>query len=337
MNLRKMEWHADTMNAPTELKPKDIIAIKRAADCGNVDAMYACGQLLLMNGNMVRIRVKEALSYFQKAAEHGHLNSILTCFNLYENGVGIEMNHELSLKYIKMAADHGDPASMLLYSDKIKSGDGAEPNPEQALKYAKMAADKKYTEAMFEVALMLSVGFGAEPNQAEALKYAKMAAAVGDEDGINLCIFLIAHDGIGTVKDAKEVVDYAKIAAKRTGNENIIRMHAYMRKLEFGKRELDFHKMNLDIDAVFPLFGYPNNRNSIKILRNDYIEGMNKLKKLADTGEPKYMNIYALMLIQPGPIVNYNQAIKYFKKAIEKGDSAAKINLQNLYTNPIHR
>ena len=70
-------------------KKEAAVYFKKAADSGNVDAMFNYG-LMLNQGDGIRVNKKEAANYFKKAADQGHADAMLNFAIMLNQGDGIQ-------------------------------------------------------------------------------------------------------------------------------------------------------------------------------------------------------------------------------------------------------
>lgn len=100
-----------------------------AANRGSVEAIRRQAELCRLEDTDNRKGGNaKAVSYYQKAAELGDLESQLDLANAYLNGQGVEKNDEIALEWFRRAAGLGDMAaqeslaSMLLYRKEFSKG-----------------------------------------------------------------------------------------------------------------------------------------------------------------------------------------------------------------------
>lgn len=82
--------------------------IRSSANKGNVNAQYELGLIYARGSEAFHVDGEEAIRWFQKASEKGHLPSLNLLGYLYANGTHdkkVKINEELAIKYWKEAAD----------------------------------------------------------------------------------------------------------------------------------------------------------------------------------------------------------------------------------------
>ena len=99
------------------------------AEKGDADAQFNLGQAYRL-GRGVPINLAAAQSWFERAADKGHVDAQTTLgLLLFQNG-----NHTGGLRWLKAASDQGEPRAMLVYGTALFNGDGVP--QDQILGYA---------------------------------------------------------------------------------------------------------------------------------------------------------------------------------------------------------
>jgi len=99
------------------------------AEKGDADAQFNLGQAYRL-GRGVPINLAAAQSWFERAADKGHIDAQTTLgLLLFQNG-----NHTGGLRWLKVASDQGEPRAMLVYGTALFNGDGVP--QDQILGYA---------------------------------------------------------------------------------------------------------------------------------------------------------------------------------------------------------
>jgi cell division septation protein DedD len=94
------------------------------AEKGDPDAQFNLGQAYRL-GRGVPINLAAAQSWFERAADKGHIDAETTLgLLLFQNG-----NHIGGLRWLKAASDQGEPRAMLVYGTALFNGDGAPQDP----------------------------------------------------------------------------------------------------------------------------------------------------------------------------------------------------------------
>jgi hypothetical protein len=94
------------------------------AEKGDADAQFNLGQAYRL-GRGVPINLAAAQSWFERAADKGHVDAQTTLgLLLFQNG-----NHTGGLRWLKVASDQGEPRAMLVYGTALFNGDGVPQDP----------------------------------------------------------------------------------------------------------------------------------------------------------------------------------------------------------------
>ena len=94
------------------------------AEKGDADAQFNLGQAYRL-GRGVPINLAAAQSWFERAADRGHVDAQTTLgLLLFQNG-----NHTGGLRWLKVASDEGEPRAMLVYGTALFNGDGVPQDP----------------------------------------------------------------------------------------------------------------------------------------------------------------------------------------------------------------
>ena len=94
------------------------------AEKGDADAQFNLGQAYRL-GRGVPINLAAAQSWFERAADKGHVDAQTTLgLLLFQNG-----NHTGGLRWLKVASDEGEPRAMLVYGTALFNGDGVPQDP----------------------------------------------------------------------------------------------------------------------------------------------------------------------------------------------------------------
>lgn len=94
------------------------------AEKDDADAQFNLGQAYRL-GRGVPINLAAAQSWFERAADKGHVDAQTTLgLLLFQNG-----NHTGGLRWLKVASDQGEPRAMLVYGTALFNGDGVPQDP----------------------------------------------------------------------------------------------------------------------------------------------------------------------------------------------------------------
>lgn len=141
-----------------EAAPQSPVAIS------NMATMYYKGQ-------GVKQDYAKALYLYKKAAEQGHIASVITVGNMYEYGQGTRADYAVAMQWYKKAADQGYASAQKAVGDLYRLGRGVAKDDAQAAGWYKKAADQNFAEAQCQLGYMTLRGRGvpADPLKARAL------------------------------------------------------------------------------------------------------------------------------------------------------------------------
>jgi TPR repeat protein len=112
------------------------------AEQGDADAEFNLGQAFRL-GRGVQTNLATAKSWFEKAADQGHVDAQTTLgLLLFENSDQAE-----GLKWLKKAAAQGDPRALLVYGTALVNGDSITQDPPLGYAYINRAAAQGLTTA----------------------------------------------------------------------------------------------------------------------------------------------------------------------------------------------
>lgn len=135
------------------------------------------------NGELVKENNPEAMKWYLKSANKGHILSQYYIGVMLEDGDdGVEANPKKSIEWIKKAADGGDAGAQNHLGYNYAYSVNVEENDELALKYYRLAVDQEYDDAQNNLGvIMYRMGNGVTQNYAEAMRLYLLAYEQGNE------------------------------------------------------------------------------------------------------------------------------------------------------------
>jgi len=118
-------------------------------------------------------------------AEAGSADAQSNLGEMYENGKGVKQDFKEALKWFQKAADQGGPEAQTNVGSTYYEGKGVKQDFKEALKWYKKAADQGFPRAQFNVGGMYYAGQGVEQNNVIAYAWWDIAATNGDQDAKN--------------------------------------------------------------------------------------------------------------------------------------------------------
>lgn len=173
--------------------------------------------VLYLNGSLGKQSPKDiekGLAYVQKAADMGNIDAIYRLGYMYETGnvVG-EADQEKALSYFKLLADNNIPAGYFKMGLYYELGDGGlEQDMAKAVEYYNRAADMGYGPAMRYLGDFYRIGQYVPLDKKKAFEYYNNAASQGDASAV----YYIGRsylEGCGVDIDTSAAIPYLRSAA----------------------------------------------------------------------------------------------------------------------------
>ncbi len=134
-------------------------------------------------GSAIGINQLKALEYFQRAADLGHVSSLVDIGRMHQSGEGLEKNTPLAIEYLRKAAEKGDVEAFFWLATMYEAL--TPPDYRTANDWYKKSAEAGEKTAMYNLAFNYREGRGGKRNYTEALAWFKKAAEQGDADAMN--------------------------------------------------------------------------------------------------------------------------------------------------------
>ena len=153
--------------------------VERLAYIGDAQALFLLGDAY-QAGLAVKQDPQQALSWYRKAAEQGHLIAQQTLGVMYVKGRGVPRNEAEAANWFRQAAEQGDATAQYNLGAMYVSGSGVPRNDAEALKWFRQAAERGDAAAQYNLAVMYEHGRGTPQNDAEAVQWYRRAAEQND-------------------------------------------------------------------------------------------------------------------------------------------------------------
>ena len=157
---------------------------------------------------------KEAMKWFELAADKGYAKAMCDIGLLYGLGDGVAQDYNEAMKWFELAANKGVADAMFNIAVLYAHGDGVALDYNEAMKWYKLAADKGDAEAMFNIGVLYEHGDGVAQDYNEAMKWYKLAADKGDVNAMSNIGILYVY-GHGVTRDYKEAMKWFELAANK--------------------------------------------------------------------------------------------------------------------------
>lgn len=143
------------------------------------EVMFSIGQCYDV-GHFLKQDIAEAVKWYRKAAEHGHLQAQYNLGICYANGDGVEKDMTEAVKWFREAAERGLAKAQYNLGYYYEIGEGVERDMTEAVKWYRKAADQGIAEAQANLGVCYLKGEGVYENKNEAKKWFLKAAAQGN-------------------------------------------------------------------------------------------------------------------------------------------------------------
>lgn len=273
-----------------------LIFFDIAAECEHKDAQYVLG-VMYMHGKGVPRNNETALGWYMKAAENGSVNARRNIGVCYRDGIGTEQSYREALVWFTRAAENGDIDSQfstaVLYN--IGYPDEIQQDYKMAYLWFKIAAENDHVQAQYALGLLYHEGHGVPQDYTKALTWFTRVADRDKTGGAYNNIGHMYEKGLGVNKDYKKAMGfYLKASYKGNSMAN---------------------------DNIGQLF-----ENGLGVLPYD-VEAVEYYKQSAEKGNRNGQLHLGIMYLNGRPIFDVDKAIHWFQKAQEAGHPDAKTYL----------
>ena len=141
--LRSEAWHLYQEKTPFSIRKAAKLLLK-AADYGDVLAMYTLGQLFEENLDLFENAGTESIKWYTAAANQDWAWAQLKLAKLYETGGLVTQSNEESLHWLTKAADNGLLDAQYELGLRYLEGRGIEQSYDKATHWIKLTADAGY-------------------------------------------------------------------------------------------------------------------------------------------------------------------------------------------------
>jgi uncharacterized protein len=200
---------------------------------------YAPAQVNLavtyLNGWGTRQNYGAALNWLDAAAKQGHPGAYANLGILYMNGWGVHRDYIEARKYLELAAKAGDSGAQSNLGYLYDGGLGVLPDYSAAARWYRLAAENGNAFGQSNLADLYLRGQGVRQSYEEAARWFEKAAHQG-HTGARIKLGFLQMNGLGTPKDLCSAYSWI-LAASKAGDH---RGDEYLPAL---KASLDRHKL----------------------------------------------------------------------------------------------
>lgn len=214
LDIDEKKQKAKRDKAVRKLTSKDLILKKMllAADDGDRNSQFKLAQAYQIGALGIKVNMTQAISWYNKAADNGHLKSQFLLGKMYLEGRTIAKNDHFGKKWLKLAAGHGSNEAKILLTKLVnnpaqkessainillklaKTGDMEaqyvlaehyyfgqilKKDLKKSAQWCKKAAKQGHVEAQYQMGIMHSEGKGIRKSIASSRKWLRLAAKQG--------------------------------------------------------------------------------------------------------------------------------------------------------------
>lgn len=143
------------------------------------DTLYAKGQDYL-SGTGGQTKPEKAAELFEKAANQGHVDSMLNLGGLYESGTGVLKNVQKAAEWYLNAANSGSLEAKARLGNLYYKGEGVDKDTKKAAELLKAPADDGNVNAQYLLGLLYLEGNGVPKDTKLATQYLQKPADSGN-------------------------------------------------------------------------------------------------------------------------------------------------------------
>ena len=314
-----------------EENPEAMLWAKKAYEMGKTEAASLIADLY-QAGIGTEVDKKASFQWELKGAEAGDEYAQDGIARRYLEGNGCPMNLGEALDWFRTAAESGNSASAAELSKIYRSGQYLPVDMETSIHYALMAAKGENPEVseLFDIADRYRQGDGVEKNVEKALELYKIAADGGNVACMtNVGLFYSLEDS-GIPRDIDKAIEYFEKAAERGSEKGLYNLEdLYKEKYPENYQEHYFTKLSIWARSNYPMIWTE--------LGLAYCNGAGVACNLKKGIE--YLKKAADFGDQRGSYIlsehyatqRNPEAEKYLKLSIRNGNAASKTTLGKLY------
>lgn len=270
--------------------------------------LYGC----YLNGWGTKKNEKAAIKYLKKAAKLKHVISCYILGSFFEQGKFVDENDQKSLKLFKEAAKLGYAPAQVKLGDVYRQGLlGNDESPKKSFQWYLKAAEQGKSSAQFYVGYYYSSGYGVMKDAKLAFEWYSKAAEQKSPAALNNLAFCYEY-GKGTEIDLAKAAYYYEKSAK-LGNITAQKNLAICYKNGTGVKS--------DCNKVFYW--------TLEAAKNGDIDSQGKIALYhlkcygTDINKAEALLWYARYYSEDFHIDNADEALNFFKKKADEGDSQA--------------
>ena len=287
-----------------------------AANKDNVDAQAFLSTLYIAIEDY-----EKAMVWARKATQMEHPQACLMLGRIYDEGLGVDVNHTEGLKWFEKAADKGDADAQNIVGNIYLNADYVENNPQKAFKNFQKAAAQGHLDGMANLAYCYQEGIGTDMNIIFAEEWLRKAADGGLQDAIDLLNENPLYN--------KELQIEKESLTREEANalyDAIVKEASRDKLLELQKAAESGNMWGMNCLGLC----YENGHG----VEQDYAEAVKWYRKAAEAGNAIAMSNLGICYDNGNGVdQDFAEAVKWYRKAAEAGNAIAMYNLGICYYN----
>ena len=298
---------------------------------------------------------EEAMLWARKAVQMEQPMAFFALGRIYDEGLGVEVDHKEGLRWFEKAADKGDAIAQNVVGNIYLNADYVKNDPKKAFKYYQMSAAQGHLDGMVNLGYCYQEGIGTDMNIISAEEWLRKAAEGGSQaaieilnqnpiysdnplDNSNMADFVNTEELVSRGDAALESNKYKDAYlyykdARENGDVNAqVKINALI-QLGMNHKQNQKYKEAVDIlqplsdggelDAQFLLAGILTDGDNVGKTKNKYInykKGIELWQSLADNGNLSALtNIGWCHEFGHGFKIDYKEALDCYLKAVDYG------------------
>ena len=251
----------------------NIDELKKKAGNGDVQAQLDLGYMFLYGKDGANIDYKQAIHYYELAAQNKNPVALNNMGSLYFNGIGVDVNYTKAIKYFEDAAKYGSNDAAINLAIIYLGTDKNNKNSEiwQRIFSLLKQAQTSNSNAKFLLGYSYYKGFLVQENHKKAFQLIKQASEEGYDEAQYILsrLYLLGH---GTTKNYNNAIKYLELASEQGNMDAMILLADILVEGKLYKQ---------DIEKAYILYNVASVKGSEKAAqKRDQIENMLKIDEL---------------------------------------------------------
>ena len=182
---------------------------QKAADQGNIDAIYGAAMCHYYTEDY-----ESAVTLLQQGADKAHPQSQFVLGMCHVLGQGVKQNNKKGLQWCLKAADQGLDEAQNFLGKAYYEGEIVKKDYKKAISWWTLSAEQGHNESLMSLASCYVNGYGVEQSDSTAFRYYLQAATNGHADAQYL-VGVAYRSGVGVEPNLNEALAYYFKAAQQ--------------------------------------------------------------------------------------------------------------------------